>query len=138
MSVTKGAKTPAQINITLKEFKKLAELHCTLAEMASFFDCSDDTVERWCKKELGMGFAEAFKRYSGNGKISLRRSQWLQATDKQNVSMLIWLGKQYLNQKDIVEHTGDAAKPVTLAYAKPLKKKIDELIEQDEKDANGE
>lgn len=46
-------------------------------------------------------FSEVFAQKRGAGKISLRRSQWQLAA--KNASMAIWLGKQYLGQRDIVE-----------------------------------
>ena len=85
-------------NIDKTEFQKLCGLQCTLEEIAGFFDCSPDTVERWCKRELGMRFAEAFKKHSGQGKITLRRNQ-LRLSEK-SASMAIWLGKQWLGQTD--------------------------------------
>lgn len=139
--VKKGPGRPT-FEIDVKEFKKLCELHCTLEEMAGWYDVDVNTIEAWCKRTFKLNFSEAFKRYSGKGKISLRRSQWLAATDKMNVSMLIWLGKQYLGQKDTIEHSGNAESPVQLAYAKPSKKqvkeKIDEVISQEEEQLEGE
>ena len=44
------------------QFKKMCGLQCTLAEIAGFFDCSEDTIERWCKKTFHTTFAEAFKK----------------------------------------------------------------------------
>ena len=82
-------------------FQKLCALQCTLAEIASFFCCSEDTIERWCKRELHMPYAEAYKRYSADGKISLRRWQYRMA--EKSVTMAIWLGKQWLGQKDVVD-----------------------------------
>lgn len=87
-----------RIKIDEEDFKKLCELQCTLAEIASFFNCSGDTIERWCKRELKVGFAEAFKNYSAGGKISLRRWQFRMA--ETNCTMAIWLGKQWLGQTD--------------------------------------
>lgn len=87
-----------RIEIDRDQFEKLCYLQCTLAEIASFFRCSEDTIERWCKRELKMSFAEAFKTYSAGGKISIRRWQFRMA--EHNASMLIWLGKQYLGQKE--------------------------------------
>ena len=87
-----------RIEIDAEQFKKLCGIQCTLGEIASWFKCSEDTIERWCKREFKMGFAEAFKRYSADGKISLRRTQFRMA--ETNCSMAIWLGKQYLGQKD--------------------------------------
>jgi hypothetical protein len=87
-----------RIEIDFENFKKLCGLQCTLSEIASFFTCSEDTIERWCKRELNLSFADAFKMYSVNGKISLRRWQFKMA--EHNVTMAIWLGKQWLGQTD--------------------------------------
>jgi hypothetical protein len=52
-----------------------------------------------------MTFAEYFGQKRKIGRISLRRKQWEVATAG-NIPMLIWLGKQYLDQKDRHEVTG--------------------------------
>lgn len=88
-----------RIEINKEHFESLCSIQCTLQEIASFFKCSEDTIERWCKRELEMSFADAYKRYSVGGKISLRRWQFKSA-EHGNTSMLIWLGKQYLGQTD--------------------------------------
>lgn len=87
-----------RIEIDLEQFQKLCAIQCTLGEISSWFKCSEDTIERWCKRELKMSFADAFKTWSADGKISLRRTQFRMA--ETNVSMAIWLGKQYLGQKE--------------------------------------
>ena len=87
-----------RIEIDSDQFKKLCSIQCTLSEIASWFKCSEDTIERWCQRELKMSFADAFKTWSADGKISLRRTQFKMA--EHNVSMAIWLGKQYLGQKE--------------------------------------
>lgn len=84
-------------------FEKLCGLQCTLSEIASFFDCSEDTVERWCKRELKESFADAYKKYSASGKISLRRWQFKLA--EKSTAMAIFLGKNYLGQTDRMEQT---------------------------------
>lgn len=83
------------------QFIKLCEIQCTLAEIAGFFDCSEDTIERWCKRKLKEPFAEAYKKYSAKGKISLRRYQFRLA--EKSAAMAIFLGKHLLGQKDVVE-----------------------------------
>ena len=88
-------------NIDIEYFKKLCEIQCTLEEIAGFFDCSPDTIENWCKRELHKGFSEIYKKFSAPGKISLRRTQFKLA--EKNVSMAIFLGKNYLGQTDKVE-----------------------------------
>lgn len=92
-----------RIEIDEENFKKLCGLQCTLTEIAAFFDCSEDTIQRWCKRELRSDFATAFKKYSASGKMSLRRWQFKMA--EHNCSMAIWLGKQWLGQTDRIEQT---------------------------------
>lgn len=87
-----------RIEIDTEQFEKLCFMQCTLKEIAGWFRCSEDTIERWCKRELKMSFADAYERYSAGGKISLRRYQWKMA--EHNCSMAIFLGKQYLGQSD--------------------------------------
>lgn len=96
MAVNKGGRPKTKID--KKEFEKLCALQCTLSEFCAWFDCSEDTIERWCKAEYNAGFAEVFKIKRGMGKISLRRSQWQLA--EKNTAMAIFLGKQYLGQRD--------------------------------------
>lgn len=80
------------------EFEKLCGLLCTQEEIADWFACSVDTLERWCKREYRVGFAESYKKYMGRGKIALRRYQMNLA--KESAPMAIWLGKQILGQRD--------------------------------------
>ena len=87
--------------IDLEQFKKLCAMQCTLAEIAGFFDCSEDTIERWCKRELNTSFADAFNKHSAQGKISLRRNQF--KLSEKSAAMAIWLGRQYLEQRDNIE-----------------------------------
>lgn len=87
-----------RIEIEKTEFEKLCGLLCTQEEIADWFDCSVDTLERWCKREYGVGFAESYKKYMGRGKIALRRYQMNLA--KESAPMAIWLGKQILGQRD--------------------------------------
>lgn len=88
-------------NIDKNSFEKLCGLFCTLDEIAGFFNCSPDTIERWCKREYKANFAEVFKRYSAAGKISLRRYQFKLA--EKSAAMAIFLGKNYLEQSDKIE-----------------------------------
>lgn len=94
-----------KIEIDWEDFEKLCILQCTEEEIASFFGCSADTISRRVTEEYKMSFAMLFEGYKRKGRISLRRLQW-QAAKKGSVQMLIWLGKQYLAQKDRIEATG--------------------------------
>ncbi len=90
------ARPPKEIN--QKSFEKLCGLQCTKEEICGFFDVTDKTLESWCKRTYKKGFSEVFAQKRGAGKISLRRSQF--ALAKKNANMAIWLGKQYLSQRE--------------------------------------
>lgn len=87
--------------INQKLFENLCGIQCTEVEICAALECSEDTLNRWCKRTYGATFAETYKSKSQMGKSSLRRMQFKLA--EKNASMAIWLGKQYLGQKDIVE-----------------------------------
>lgn len=80
------------------QFEGLCALQCTLEEIAGFFHCSEDTVERWCKRTYNENFAETYKKHSAKGKMSLRRAQFRLA--EKSAAMAIFLGKNYLGQSD--------------------------------------
>lgn len=88
-----------KIQLDWEQFDKLCGLQCTLREIASYFDCSEDTIERRCKEDKSTHFADYKAQKAGKGRIGLRRKQYelAMAGDK---TMLIWLGKQYLGQSD--------------------------------------
>ena len=79
-------------------FEELCSIQCTLSEIAGVFRCSEDTIQNWCKSHYGECFSVVYKKYSEDGKTSLRRYQMELA--KTNATMAIWLGKQYLGQQD--------------------------------------
>ena len=84
--------------------EKLANIQCTQDEIASFLGISTRTLQR------DEHFMELFNRGRENGKMSLRRIQWKHA--EKSVPMAIWLGKQYLGQRDKVEYTDDGMKAI--------------------------
>ena len=85
-------------SIDKEQFEKLCSIQCTLNEIAGYFNCSEDTIENWCKTTYHERFTDVFSKKRGLGKISLRRSQFRMA--ETNATMAIWLGKQYLGQSD--------------------------------------
>lgn len=89
--------------IDQKTFENLCKIQCTESEIAGIFECSIDTVNLWCKRTFGMTFTDTYKRFSDQGKASLRRTQFKLA--EKNPSMAIFLGKNLLGQTDKVEQT---------------------------------
>lgn len=99
------------IEIDKTQFETLCNMMCTEEEIAGFFNCSVDTIERFCKREYGTTFAETYKTYSSKGRISLRRNQFKLA--EKSPAMAIFLGKNYLGQKDTFEQTITAIEDLT-------------------------
>jgi len=91
-----------RVEVNPNTVERLAAILCTVQEIAAVCGCSKDTLER--------NFAAVIKRGREAGKASLRRAQW-KAAQKGNPTMLIWLGKQYLGQRDRPELTGPDADP---------------------------
>lgn len=85
-----------RIDVDKEQFEKLCSIQCTKSEIAGYFKCSEDTIDRWCYREYKASFAVVFQQKRGIGKISLRRAQFRMA--EVNPTMAIWLGKQYLGQ----------------------------------------
>lgn len=99
--------------------EKLANIQCTQEEIASFLGISTRTLQR------DEQFMELFNKGRESGKMSLRRIQWKHA--EKSASMAMFLGKQYLGQRDNVEvsNTDDM-------------NKVKELLQKIETGANNE
>jgi hypothetical protein len=88
-------------SIDLQELEKLCALQCTQVDLACWFDVSLSTIER---RQRDSEFAAVMARGYARGRVSLRRKQ-MQLAEQGNPAMLIWLGKQYLGQRDTVDQT---------------------------------
>jgi hypothetical protein len=90
---------------------RLAAIHCNIEEIAAVCKVSRDTIER--------RFRDVIEAGKANGRASLRRLQWRAAEVDRNPTMLIWLGKQYLGQRDEqhIRHGLDPDSPEGLLLA---------------------
>lgn len=105
-----------KFQIDYETVEKLAHIQCTKTEIANFLGCSVDTLDR------DNNFAEHYKKGLDGGKMSLRRIQFKLA--EKNSAMAIFLGKNILGQKDVVEQQN-----VDLG-------KVEELLSKIESEAN--
>lgn len=88
--------------IAKDQFEKLCGLQCTKEEICGWFDVTDKTLDRWCKEMYKEDFSDVFAKKRECGKISLRRAQFQLA--QKSAAMAIFLGKNYLGQRDSVEY----------------------------------
>jgi hypothetical protein len=105
--------------------ERAAQIGCTIAETAALLGIAANTFSSHLQHDPNL--REHYDRARDKGKETLRRWQW-RAAEEGNPTMLIWLGKQMLGQKDkrddddagtapvrvIVELVGEAA-PVRLS-----------------------
>lgn len=107
MSEKKKSAGRPRLEIDKKQFESLCALQCTAEEISSFFNCSVDGLRKWCCREYNADqYIDVYKKYSENGKISLRRNQL--KLSETNASMAIWLGKQWLSQRDYADDANSA------------------------------
>lgn len=110
--MAKGQKKQAQIKIDKKQFEKLCAIQCTREEICDFFDVSQATLIRWCKNEYDKDFETIFRIKKQFGKVSLRRRQWI--LSEKSTPMAIWLGKQWLGQKDDNDSRNMIVQPIII------------------------
>jgi hypothetical protein len=85
---------------TKKEFEALMGIpFVTSATISDFFGVENSTLCRWIKENYDLTFADLKAQKQEGLKLKLAGKQFDVAMSG-NVSMLIWLGKQWLGQKD--------------------------------------
>ena len=96
------------LDIDPKIVRAMAGVHATYPEIADAFDCSEATIRA--------RFTDIVKQERARNKIRLRTMQFKQAM-KGDRTMLVWLGKVMLDQKEktAVEHSGTDGTPMTVA-----------------------
>lgn len=102
----RGPKGPSKL-LSDNDFQRLlnmVRIQCTQTEICSILGMSDTTLNRRLQERGYENFLDLYKRHNDEGRMSLRRMQW-QAAENGNSTMLVWLGKQYLGQKDKQEQT---------------------------------
>lgn len=111
-----GKRGPTAFSPDWDQVDKMAAIHCTGEEMAGILGVEYKTLERACKREKKTKLGEYIKQKASTGKMSLRRKQYTTAMDG-NPTMLVWLGKNWLGQKDKSDEEIEASKENTLADA---------------------
>lgn len=99
--MAKGQIKQKQVTINKNTFENLCAIQCTKEEICSVLNVSEKTLNSWCNSEYGENFSLVFAKKRHNGNASLRRTQWKLA--EKSAAMAIFLGKNYLGQKDNVE-----------------------------------
>ncbi len=107
------------------------DLGATAEEIAGSFRISVSTLDTRLKEKFNKNFSELKETVCGPAKISLRRNQF--NLTKTNAAMAIWLGKQWLGQKEGEERNFANAQAILhltkmIEENEELKKKIESLM----------
>lgn len=100
--------------LTDEDFQRLVamiRIQCTQDEICGVFGMTAETLNTRLEERGEGSFSTLYKRHQDEGKASLRRSQWKLA-DAGNPTMLIWLGKQVLGQRDSMDLSGPNGGPL--------------------------
>ena len=119
--------------INWKLFQNLCKIQCTQQEIAAAFEINPETLRLRAEEEYKAEFSVIYKRFTEAGKCSLRRFQFRLA--KKNAAMAIWLGKQWLGQREpdpiiaeAIAKTGfDAFNANLLKAVESLRPKVEEI-----------
>lgn len=79
-------------------FEAACKLMATKKDIVELTGLSEKSIDRRVYEKYGCNFDVILKKLSFGTKLSLRRFQFQQA--EKNPAMAIWLGKQYLGQRD--------------------------------------
>lgn len=121
-----GGRPEAEIDLDVVH--NSASIGCTIAEIAAVLGVSKSTLCLHMQKYPEIQETIDSGRESGRG--TLRRAQWNGATVDRNPTMLIWLGKMMLGQRDVtnvqqLDANGQPTNPTVNEYrwADPSEKK---------------
>lgn len=101
LKATKGRPQKILNEAGAEAIEKLSSMMCTDEEIASVLGVSVDTLLNRNNRKT---FSERKEIGRNRGKASLRRMQY-KAAEAGNATMLIWLGKQFLEQTEKQETT---------------------------------
>lgn len=104
-----------------RAIEQAARVNCTYEEIADISGIPRATLAR--------DFGQTIEKIRVNAKESLRRAQFKAAIEG-NPTMLIWLGKQWLKQKDKHEHSGPDEGPINVSVSKDEDKAMLDAIKE--------
>jgi hypothetical protein len=92
----RGPGQPSKID--MEKLETLCQVNCTHEEIAAFFGITVRAIEK--RRHESEEFRNVMDNAKLVGKISIRRAQ-VQAALNGDRTMLVWMGKQLLGQRDV-------------------------------------
>jgi hypothetical protein len=113
---------PKRITIDWARVDELLTSQNSGQDIAGFLGISDTTLYEHCKQDNGEDFLPYSQKKKSRGKALLKERQW-KAAMSGDKTLLVWLGKQYLEQTDKqdVNHGGELNLRMQFKYGDPVK-----------------
>ena len=89
-----------KVKLDVDLFEECCKIQCTQEEIANLMRVSIDVLAARVEEHYGVTFSDVFAEKREGGRMSLRRAQYVKATQKDDTIMQIWLGKNILHQAD--------------------------------------
>lgn len=88
------------VTIDWKLVENALQSHCTGPEIAAYLGIHPETLYDNVRRKFGITFTDYSAKFKAKGKSLLRMTQFDEAIRKRDRGMLVWLGKQILDQRD--------------------------------------
>ena len=118
-----------KINIDDNQLRNLCRYKPRLKDVADFFECSEDTIERYIKKNFKKTFAEFRDQNMVHTRFSIIQTAIDEAVNKRKIPMIIFCLKNLCGWKDKIEHSGDQENPIVPETKMDLSKLSKEELE---------
>ena len=112
----------------IERVRELAEIGATQREIAIELGCCPETIYR--NPQVAAAYDQGFNRFC----LFLRRAQ-LQCVKRGVTAMLIWLGKQYLGQRDnpgLAQEITQEVKELIIRQSEQLLQQAEQQLKQSE------
>ena len=118
-------------DIDWKIVDSMLESCCTGTEIAAFFALTPQTLYDRCVMENGIGFS-SYSQQKQSKTLKKLRDKQIEVAHNGNPSLLIWLGKQYLDQRDQPkeENKKQATEAAIISMGEDIKKYVNETLPQ--------
>ena len=109
-----------QIEVDRALFERMCAAQMTSESIADVLAININTLRSWCKRTYNKPMKDVIRKYRAGGFAKLRMKQFDVAIEEGNVAMLIFLGKNWLGQRDKPEDDRAHTEQVVIKDAVPL------------------
>lgn len=117
--MSKKKRGPKFTDIDEKQLKFLCKIGARLIDVCEFFECSEDTINRFCKRRGYGNYADFRAKSFVETKLAIRQKILDKAMKQDNLKAQMYLSEKMKVFDDAIEdfEDGSGIKTLTLAYS---------------------